>query len=385
MREYSLEELFDLQMGKTPSRNNSDYWNDGTEEWISVRDLSNSGKYIEETKEKLSDIAIEESGIKLIPENTVIMSFKLSIGKVAITSRPMYSNEAIMAFHDKGLVKTSPEYLYYLFLGKNWSAGSNKAVMGITLNKATLSKVKIRLHDFTTQQNIVTILDKCSELIMLKMQELNELDNLIKSRFVEMFGDPIENNRNWEKRSVESVCEKIYGGGTPSKSRPEYFEGNIPWVTPKDMKFNVILDSRDHITEEAVRNSSAKMVPVNSVIMVIRSGILKHTLPIAINAVPITVNQDLKVFIAGDKINTRFLAMQFKMIEEDVLSGVRAVTADNIDFNVFRKREIIVPPFGLQKDFEVFVNQIDKLKYSVRKSLNETQIWFDSLMQVYFD
>ena len=96
--EYALNELFELQMGKTPSRGNTTYWNDGCYDWISISDLSGSEMYIAETKEKITELAVMESGIKPIPKNTVIMSFKLSIGKVAITSKEMFCNEAIMAF-----------------------------------------------------------------------------------------------------------------------------------------------------------------------------------------------------------------------------------------------------------------------------------------------
>ena len=138
--EYALSELFTLQMGKTPSRDNSSYWKKSENNWISIADLTNSGKYISNTKETLSDSAVAESGIKKIPANTVIMSFKLSLGKVAITEKEMYSNEAIMAFIDKGVEKISPEYLYYLLRAKDWSKGTNKAVMGATLNKATWSR-----------------------------------------------------------------------------------------------------------------------------------------------------------------------------------------------------------------------------------------------------
>ena len=95
-----MKDIFDLQMGKTPSRSNQDYWNTEDYKWISIADLSKTRKYISDTKEHLSKIAIEDSGIKMIPMNTVVMSFKLSIGKVAITSENMYSNEAIIEFHD---------------------------------------------------------------------------------------------------------------------------------------------------------------------------------------------------------------------------------------------------------------------------------------------
>ena len=104
MMEYRLEELFDLQMGKTPSRNTPEYWDSPDYKWISISDLSKCGKYIEETKEYISEQAVQESGISLIPANTVVMSFKLSIGKTAITAEPMYSNEAIMSFRDRHIV-----------------------------------------------------------------------------------------------------------------------------------------------------------------------------------------------------------------------------------------------------------------------------------------
>lgn len=111
---YKLKEIFELQMGKTPSRHNSSYWNTGDYKWISIADLSNVGKYISETKETISESAVIESGIKIIPANTVVMSFKLSIGKAAITAEDMYSNEAIMAFHDKKIVELLPEYILFI-------------------------------------------------------------------------------------------------------------------------------------------------------------------------------------------------------------------------------------------------------------------------------
>lgn len=382
---YKLKEIFDLQMGKTPSRNNKEYWNTNDYKWISIADLTKTGKYISETKEYLSEGAIDDSGIKVIPANTVVMSFKLSIGKTAITAEDMYSNEAIMAFHDRHVVEILPEYIYYMFKYKNWDEGSNKAVMGKTLNKATLSEIEIEICPIMKQRKIVNVLDKMSSVLEKREDELGALDNLIKARFIELFGDAIHNDKGWETDTVEKLCKEIYGGGTPSKSHPEYYEdGDIPWVSSKDMKTDVLSDSQIKINQLGVDNSTARMVPINSVIMVIRSGILKHTLPVAINAVPITVNQDLKVFIPNERVLTRFLSVQFKMHEKDILSGVRAVTADNIEFNSLKQRELIVPPIELQQEYVTFLEQIDKSKVAVQKALDETQLLFDSLMQEYF-
>jgi len=178
-----------------------------------------------------------------------------------------------------------------------------------------------------------------------------------------MFGDPILNEKNWEIQSISNVCEKILGGGTPSKKHPEFYIGSIPWVTPKDMKTSTICDSIDHINEMAIENSTTNLISQSSVLMVIRSGILKHTLPVAINSTPVTINQDMKAFILGDKILPEFLLYCFKAMESDILGKVRCVTADNIDFKDFLNRQIIIPPIELQNEFAEFVKLIDKSKF----------------------
>lgn len=248
-----------------------------------------------------------------------------------------------------------------------------------------IDTIKIRGYSEAEQVKIANLLQMIINIIRLYKEQVIAFDELIKSRFVELFGDPIHNEKGWKTSTIEHACDEIYGGGTPSKSHPEYYEnGNIPWVSSKDMKTDVLYDSQIHINQLGVNNSTAKIVPANSVIMVIRSGILKHTLPVAINAVPITVNQDLKVFIPNKNILTRFLAIQLKLHEKDILSGVRAVTADNIEFNSLKQRTIIVPPLEIQQQFVDFIEQIDKSKFATQKSLTETQQLFDSLMQKYF-
>lgn len=180
---YKLGEIFNLQMGKTPDRHSPKFWNEGTEPWISIADLTKCNKYIENTAEKITATAVDESGIKIIPKNTVIMSFKLSIGKVAITPKEMYSNEAIMSFIDKCVLKIEPVYLYYLLMHKDWDTGTNKAVMGKTLNKATLSQMTVNIHGYSEQLEIIKALDAASSIIAARKQQLTELDNLIKAKF----------------------------------------------------------------------------------------------------------------------------------------------------------------------------------------------------------
>ena len=223
---YRLKDIFDLQMGKTPARNNDDYWNTEDYKWISIADLSKAGKYISKTKEHLSKTAIDDSGIKVIPANTVVMSFKLSIGKVAITSENMYSNEAIMAFHDKHVIVMLPEYIFYMFMYKKWDEVGNKAVMGKTLNKAILSNVEIDICPVEEQRNIVKKLDKMMNILEYRKRELESLDDIIKARFVEMFGDPVINPKEWEECTLSEKINVL--GGYAFKSEEFNEEDGIP-------------------------------------------------------------------------------------------------------------------------------------------------------------
>lgn len=274
----------------------------------------------------------------------------------------------------------------YRFMDKYIETLRNISIGGVIkyIKLGNLTEANINLPTVSKQNEIVDVLSNVDNLIKEAEQQLADLDILVKSRFIEMFGDPITNTKRWPADKVEAVCSNIYGGGTPSKSKEEYWNGDIPWISSKDMKSDMISDSQIRITNLGLDNSSAKLVPMNSVIMVIRSGILKHTLPVAINTVPVTVNQDLKVFIPSASIHYRFLAFLFKMLEKDILAGVRAVTADNIEFDTLKNRKIILPPVQLQNQFASFVTQVDKSKLAIQQSLDELETLKKSLMQQYF-
>lgn len=383
MERVRLGEICEIVSGSTPKTGVDEYW-DGDIDWITPAELTDETYIIENSLRKITYCAVQKTGLRSFPKGTVILSSRAPIGKVAIAGKEMYCNQGF-----KNLIcsnRIDNRYLYWYLKGHTDYLNSlGRGATFKEISKAIVENIEIPLPNMDTQIKCSEMLKKCSDLILMQKRQIELLDILIKSRFVEMFGDPVHNDKGWKTSTVEDACDEIYGGGTPSKSHPEYYEkGDIPWVSSKDMKTDVIYDSKIHINQFGVDNSTARMVPANSVIMVIRSGILKHTLPVAINAVPITVNQDLKVFIPNGNILTRFLAVQFKMHEKDILSGVRAVTADNIEFNSMKQREIIVPPLELQQRFLDFAEQIDKLKVAVQKRLDETQLLFGSLMQQYF-
>ena len=322
-----------------------------------------------------------------IKPNDLLITIVGTIGRVAIVPNSLTE---FCVQRSVAVLKPKPEMVYNRFLMyylqnmRPYLEQESRGVAQKGIYLKQLSNLSIILPPLDEQRKIAAVLDKVSDLIAKRRQQLDKLDELIKARFVEMFGDPISNPHKWELQSLSNICKDIYGGGTPSKSHPEYFEGSIPWVSPKDMKSDIIMDSIDHITEEAVENSSTKMVPKGAVLMVIRSGILKHTLPVAIAAVELTVNQDMKAFIVGENVTAKFLMYYFRTIEADVLSGVRSVTADNIDFKEFQKRMVILPPIELQNRFDAFVEQTEKTKTTINESLEKLETLKKALMQEYF-
>ncbi len=378
---YSLEELFDLQMGKTPSRNNLNYWNTNDNKWISIGDLSQSGKYIYETKEYLSNNAVTESGIKVIPANTVIMSFKLSIGKVAITKEDIYSNEAIMAFHDKHTIELLPEYIYYLFRQKDWSVGTNKAVMGKTLNKATLSQMKIEICEIQKQREIVNILNKVSEILDNIKGEITALDTLIKSRFVEMFGDININNKGWDVQVLGELCT-IIRGGSPRPIK-QYLGGDIPWIKIGDAtdSENIYLNStKEHIIREGVKKS--RMVKAGSLIFANCGVSLGFARIITFDG---CIHDGwLAMEDIDSQLDKVFLLQSLNQMTDHFRKIAPEGTQPNLNTAIMKNYMQIIPPLKLQKEFITFSEQIDKLKFEQQQQLEKTQILFDSLMQQYF-
>lgn len=255
--------------------------------------------------------------------------------------------------------------------------GSRAAQAGF--NKADLGKLEIPLPPLEEQKRIAAILDAADDLRAKRRESLAELDALIQSTFLEMFGDPVTNPMGWDICSLGEIAE-FRGGGTPSKSCPEFYEeGSIPWVTPKDMKSWIINSSIDRITEEAVDQSAAKLIPTSSVLIVIRSGILKHTLPIGINQVPVAVNQDMKALICSDVVDPLYLGRFLKASAPSLLTNVRGTTADNISSNVLKDLVVPVPPPDLQNRFAAIVESVEQQKAKQCAHLDELDTLFASL------
>lgn len=360
-----LKDIFDLQMGKTPSRSNLEYWNTTDYKWISIADLTKTSKYIFETKEYLSKSAIKDSGIKVIPANTVVMSFKLSIGKTAITKEDMYSNEAIMAFKDKHVINIIPEYIFYLFKYKNWEECSNKAVMGKTLNKATLSEIEVEICSIEKQRQIVNILDKIMSAVDGRKQELQLLDELIKARFVEMFGDPVANDKGWKMKPLLDM------GKCKNGMNFHYDDSGveISCLGVGDFKVLSVIDNTKKLSIVSLNEmpSEEYLLKDGDIVFVRSNGnkdLVGRSLAIYPGKLPTTFSGFcIRYRIHDDEITVPYLLRVLKMESMRKKMAGRGANIQNLNQQILGTLVIPVPPIELQNQFVDFVRAIDKSKF----------------------
>ena len=384
MKRVKLSDAFDLQMGKTPSRKHLAYWRGGTEPWISIADLSNCGKYIEQTKENITSDAVQESNIKIVPKNTVVMSFKLSIGKVAITKRDMYTNEAIMAFHDRGRYEILTDYLYYFCKGNNWSAGTNKAVMGLTLNKKTLSEQTMLLPDMPEQEKIVKKLDALQESISNRQHVLMLLDELVRSRFVEMFGDPVTNPFGFQKMLLKDVAEIKIGPFGSLLHQDDYVEGQHALVNPSHIRDDTIVpDNKLTVSEERYRELEAYHLRKYDIVLG-RRGEMGRAAVVEENGLLCGTGS---LFIrVKRKVNPYFLQkiITYPTFKKYIESKSIGTTMQNLNAKMVSNFEIPIYPLPLQTQFSTFVHQVDATKSSVQSQLDSLTTLRAKLMQDFF-
>ena len=368
-----FKEVFDLQMGKTPDRKNFSLF-EGDNTWVSIKDLD--GKYISSSKECISDEAAKN--IKLVKRGTVIMSFKLTVGKTAIAGKDLYTNEAIMAFNLRNGYDIDASFLYYYLKNYRWE-GSNKAVMGITLNKATISKHKIAIPPKPTQLSIVTELDKLNELIQIKKEQLKDYDALAQSIFYEMFGDPVE--EGWDVKELGDIC-KTSSGGTPSKAHTEYYNGEIMWLRSGEVSQGDIYSTEQTITLLGLENSSAKIFPVNTVVIAMYGATVGQ---VGILRKEMSTNQAICGIFPNGDLTPEYLYYFLISKKAEFLKSAIGGAQANISQQIIRKTLIPLPPLSLQSSFTCKIRQIKLQKAAVQSTITDLETLLAARMQYWFD
>jgi type I restriction enzyme S subunit len=192
----------------------------------------------------------------------------------------------------------------------------------------------------------------------------------------------------WIKRTIDDICV-FRGGGTPSKSKESYWKGDIPWVSPKDMKSDVITDSIDHISAAAIKESTTNLIPAGSILVVVRSGILARTIPVAITGRDVTINQDIKALCPDSTVDAWFLFYFLKSRLEEMLGlASRGATVHRIMADQIRLMDIPVPPRSEQQRIVGILDEafegIATAKANAEKNLQNARALFESHLQSVF-
>ena len=238
-----------------------------------------------------------------------------------------------------------------------------------------LTDAEISLPRIKEQKDACEKLKKVKNIIDKKEAQISYLDNLIKARFVEMFKGKYDSFKVDEKLKTTS-------GGTPKSSVSEYYDGgDIPWLTSGEVNYGDITKSSNYITEKGLNNSSAKWVPENSIVIAMygatagKVGIVRYKT---------TTNQAVCSVLPNDNFNQEFLRYAFQDISEELTSKAIGGGQPNISQTIIKNSYIVDAPIEEQERFASFAKQVDKSKFAVQKSLEKTQLLFDSLMQEYF-
>lgn len=261
-----------------------------------------------------------------------------------------------------------------------------KSIGGIIkyIKLGDLTNALLPLPDITTQLSIVSELDKINELIRLKKEQLKDYDNLAQSIFYEMFGDPVENDKGWELKKLGEVCS-VGTGSTPNRKNKEYYEHGIyPWVKSTEVCNLPIYSVEEFITEEALQNTNCGLYPKDSILMAMY-GQGKTRGQVGLLKIEACTNQVVAAIVPSKKINSIFLYRHLMLMYEHIRDMARGGNQANLNLTIVRSIQILLPPLPLQHLFAQRIEQIERQKSAVQKSIIDLETILASRMQYWFE
>lgn len=392
MEHVRLGEICEIVSGSTPKTGVVEYW-DGDIDWITPAELADETYIIEESQRKITYAAVQKTGLRPFPKGTVILSSRAPIGKVAIAGKEMYCNQGF-----KNLVcseRIDSGYLYWYLKGHTDYLNSlGRGATFKEISKSIVESIEIPLPDLDEQIICAKKLKMCWDIILLQKEQIVALNDLIKSRFVEMFGDPVYNPMGWKVCKLGELSQQVNSGNTPKGGEQVYVDEGIMFFRSQNVwKDRLELDDIAYIDEKthaSMRKSSLK----HGDILITKTGRI-NTENSSLGRAALYMGEDDAANINGhvyfvrlkQSINNQFILRI--LVSNEYKDYIRSVCVGGIDKRQLNKEHIedfpiICPPDDMQKEYVDFVHQVNKLKSVTQKSLDEMQLLMDSLMQEYF-
>ncbi len=388
MNVYKLKEIFiEFKDGDwIESKNQSE---DGIR-LIQTGNIGN-GIYIEKsTKAKfISEKTMEELNCNEIFEGDILISRLPSpVGRACIL--PNLRTRAITAVDCTiGRIDykiCNRKYFIYFTMSDDYSRQINKFVVGTTrkrISRKNLEEINISLPNIAIQNKIVEKLDIALELINKRKLQIKELDLLVKSKFIEMFGDPVSNPMRWDKKRLADECN-IITGNTPSRKVEEYYGNYIEWIKSDNITNSglYLTTAREYLSEEGLK--VGRSIDAGSILMTCIAGSIKCIGNVAMTNRKVAFNQQING-IEPLENNVYFMFQQFKLSQKYMQSTINMSLKGILSKGQLSELEFIFPPIEKQNEFARFFKQIDKLKFEMEQSLKELEDNFNSLMQKSFN
>lgn len=383
-----LGELYKITSGGTPSRNHSEYYEDGTIPWVKTGDLKD--KYLFETDEKISQLGLENSSARIYLKNTVLLAmYGATIGATSILKIDAATNQACAAFSPREDVL--PEYLY-AFLESQKDKFIKDAVGGAqpNLSAGYLKNIDFDYPPLEQQTKITNTLNKIDELLLLRKQQLAKLDELVKARFFEMFGEISDNSMNWDCFTIGKLISTIESGWSGNGKQREKHADEIAVLKVSAVTKGYFIPTECKVLDDQ-HNIKKYVYPQKGDILFSRANTKEMV------GATVLIKKDYPDLILPDKLwKIRFCTDVNPIYMKHVLSTTTVRNAFsaastgtsgsmyNVSMEKFKGVIIPVPLLSVQNEFAAFVERVDQQKQTVQQSLEKLELVKKALMQEYF-
>ena len=355
MERKRLEEICLIQAGGTPSRSNSEYWENGDIPWVKISDIKN--KFVSHTEEYITQKGLDNSSAKIIKKGSILYTIFATLGEVGILEFDATTNQAIagLTLIDENV---SVHYLYYYL--KSLKSIVNNIGRGVAQNNINLKILKsfdIPLPSLKEQNNIVRKFEIVEQLINNRKSQIKLLDDLIKSRFIELFG-----NKGYPEDTLLNLCNIIdYRGKTPEK-----VEYGLPFITAKNVRMHQMnLEPREYISKETYDKVMVRGFPKEGDVVFTTEAPLGNVCRIPHFDTEFYIGQRI-VTLQTEKLEPIYLeyALSSDDFKTKYMGKSSGSTVTGIRVRLLEQLTIPVPPRELQEQFAAFVEQTDKSKFS---------------------
>lgn len=390
--------------GTTPKSDNPAYFVNGEIPWINTGDL-NDGQVFEAKRKVTTKALGDYSTLKVFPTGSLIIAmYGATIGKVGITQFEAVTNQACCVLPKSEVIDI--DFAFFWLLAQRQHIISMAYGGGQpNISQELIRSLRIPAPPLPEQTTIARFLTHKTQQIDEAVRQYERLIELLREERAALINEAVtrgldpdaptkpsgvdwlgEVPKHWEVVKLKYTWTKLVSGGTPSTDKKEFWNGKIPWVSPKDMKKQEINGTQDHVTDEAILSGGTKLVPKGSILLVVRSGILKHTLPVAIASRDLTINQDLKGIIPIDDIFSRYFMYLHIGLENELLTYCTKIgsTVDSLEMEYYANFPVGIPPKVDQANIVTFIekefSRIDAEVLNIKQEITLLQEYRQALI-----